>query len=68
MAFYYLLRIGKYTAKGLQNNTKQTMKFKYEDVIFFKKNGQGQLRCLPRDASNKLIATVRAQHSSSITK
>jgi hypothetical protein len=34
------------------------MQFKYEDVSFFKKNGWGQLRCLPRDAPDKLIATA----------
>jgi hypothetical protein len=28
IAFYYLLRIGKYTVKGKRNNTKQTVQFK----------------------------------------
>jgi hypothetical protein len=36
VAFYYLLRISEYTIKGTQNNTKQTIQFKYEDVTFFK--------------------------------
>ena len=38
IVFYYLLRVGEYTAKGSRNNTKQTVQFKYEDVTFFKKN------------------------------
>ncbi len=49
IAFYYLLRIGEYTMKGKQNNMKQTVQFKYEDITFFKKNSSGQLRCLSRD-------------------
>jgi hypothetical protein len=44
IAFYYLLHVGEYTVKGLRNNTKQTVQFKYEDVTFFKKNIRGQLR------------------------
>jgi hypothetical protein len=40
----------------LQNNTKQTIQFKYKDVSFFKKNTRGQLRYLPRDAAVDLIA------------
>ena len=35
IAFYYLLRVGKYTIKGSQNNTKQAIQFKYEDITFF---------------------------------
>jgi hypothetical protein len=54
IAFYYLLWIGEYTVKGSQNNTKQTVQFKYEDVSFFKKNSYGQLRCLQRDAPANL--------------
>ena len=34
------------------------MQFKYEDISFFKKNSQGQLRCLPCDAPAELIATA----------
>jgi hypothetical protein len=44
--------------KGSRNNIKQTMQLMYEDVSFFKKNGQGQLRCLPRDAPDELITTA----------
>ena len=44
IAFYYLLRIGEYTVKGRQNETKQTVQFKLEDVSFFKKNTRGELR------------------------
>jgi hypothetical protein len=44
--------------KGSRNNTKQTVQFKYKDVSFFQKNTRGQLRCLPRDAPDHLIATA----------
>ena len=58
IAFYYLLRIGEYTIKGNRNETKQTVQFKREDMTFFKKNRNGQLRCLPRDAPDHLILTA----------
>ncbi len=58
IAFYYLLRVGKYTVKGLQNSTKQTVQFKYKDVSFFKKNTRGHLRCLPCDAPASLISSA----------
>ncbi len=56
ITFCYLLWVGEYTIKGLRNNTKQTVQFKYKDVLFFKKNNRCQLRCLPRDAPLSLIA------------
>jgi hypothetical protein len=56
IAFYYLLWVGEYRVKGSQNNTKQTIQFKYKDVSFFKKNTGGQLCCLPRKAAADLIA------------
>jgi hypothetical protein len=56
IAFYYLLRIGKYTIKGERKETKQTVQFEYEDVTFFKKNSASNLRCLPRTAPAHLIA------------
>ncbi len=58
ITFYYLLWVGEYTVKGLRNNTKKTIQFKYEDVSFFKKNNHGQLRCLPWDAPVNLIAAA----------
>ena len=42
--------------KGNRNETKQTVQFKWEDMTFFKKNRNGQLRCLPRDAPDHLIS------------
>jgi hypothetical protein len=56
IVFYYLLRIGKYTTKGTQNNSKQTEEFKLGDITFFAKYKQGNLCCLSRDASADLIA------------
>ncbi len=58
ITFYYLLCIGEYTAKDKWNNSKQTVQFRYKDVTFFCKNNLGQLRCLPQDAPNGLIATA----------
>ena len=58
IAFYYLLRVGEYTIKDKRNNTKQTVQFKFEDVSFYKKNSRGNLRYLPRDASDELIMTA----------
>lgn len=58
IAFYYLLRVGEYTCKATRNETKQTIQFKFEDVTFFKRNDSGNLRCLPRNASNSLISTA----------
>ena len=58
IAFYYLLRIGEYTTKGTHNNSKQTEEFKIGDITFFAKDKQGNLRCLPRDATVDLIAAA----------
>ena len=35
IAFHYLLRLDENTAKKQINETKQTMQFKLEDVMFF---------------------------------
>ena len=58
IAFYYLPRIGEYTIKGSQNETKQMVQFKLGDVTFFNKNRDGKLRCLPRNALDHLIMMV----------
>ena len=58
IAFYYLLCIGKYITKGTHNNSKQTEEFKMGDITFFAKDKQGNLRCLPRDATTDIIAAA----------
>jgi hypothetical protein len=58
IAFYYLLRIGEYTTKGTQNNSKQMEEFKMGDITFFAKDKQGNLCCLSWDTSTDLIAEV----------
>ena len=58
IAFYYLLCIGKYNTKGTRNNSKQTEEFKMGDITFFAKDKQGNLRCLPRNATSDLIAAA----------
>ena len=55
IAFYYLLRVGEYTSKGSRNETKQTVQFKMRNVRFFRKNADGELRMLPRDAPEQEI-------------
>jgi hypothetical protein len=52
------LRIGEYTTKVIRNNSKQTEEFKLGDITFFKKDKQGNLRCLPRDAPSHLIMSA----------
>eukprot|EP00985_Skeletonema_marinoi_P013898 scaffold6992_cov241-Skeletonema_marinoi.AAC.1 len=55
IAFYYLLRIGEYTGKPSKNDTKQTEQFKLQDVTFFRRDSQGMLRQLPRNAPASMI-------------
>ena len=68
IACYYLLRIGEYTTKGTHNNSKQTEEFKMGDITFFAKDNQGNLRCLPRDATGMVQAWVGHFVSSIISK
>jgi hypothetical protein len=58
VAFYNLLHIGEYTTKGTCNNSKQTEEFKMGDITFFAKDKQGNLCCLPWDATEDLIAVA----------
>ncbi|EJK45407.1 hypothetical protein THAOC_35979 [Thalassiosira oceanica] len=58
VAFYYLLRSGEYTKKRSRNETKQTVEFRVIDVTFFKKDGRGRLRQLPRNASKEEILSA----------
>ena len=61
IAFYYLLRVGEYTTKSSRAGSKQTVQFKMEDVMFFRRNALGQLRQLRRDASDEeLLAAAGA--------
>jgi hypothetical protein len=64
IAFYYLLRMGKYTVKRQRDHTKrakkQTVQFKMEDVTFFKTDKRGILWCLPRNAPDSLIMTAES--------
>ena len=55
MAFYFLLRVGEYTVKHGRNESKQTVQFKMEDITFFQRTPQGQLRQLNRHAPDALI-------------
>ena len=52
IAFYYLLRVGEYTAKGSRQNTKRTVQFRLRDITFFKRDSFGVTRQLSRAASD----------------
>lgn len=58
IAFYYLLRVGKYIIKSTQNHTKQTVQFRISDVTFFKHDAHSQLRQLSRHASSTDIMSA----------
>ena len=55
-AFYYLLWVGEYTVKGKQDNSKQTIQFKIEDIGFFANDKRSWLWCFPRNAPDVDIA------------
>lgn len=53
IAFYYLLRVGEYTAKGngqQDTNATQTQPFKMKDIAFFGTNSRGILYRIPANA------------------
>jgi hypothetical protein len=58
IAFYYLLRVGEYTVKQNQNETKHTLQFKMEDITFFRKDKLGHIMCLARTAPLANILTA----------
>jgi len=58
IAFYYLLRVGEYTIKNARNSSKQTVQFRMQDVTFFKRDCNGNLRQLSRRAPDSDIATA----------
>ena len=58
ITFSYLLRIGEYTTKGTHNNSKQTEEFKMGDITFFAEDKQGNLHCLPWDATADIITAA----------
>ena len=60
IAFYYLLRVGEYTAKSDRNESKQTVQFRVKDVTFFKKDKLGRLQQLPRNAEAALVLAADA--------
>ena len=60
IAFYYLLRVGKYTIKATRNHTKQTVQFRMQDVTFFKHDSSGTLRQLRRQATDATILTAHS--------
>ena len=55
IAFYYLLRVGEYTIKDNRNETKRTVQFRIQDVTFFKRNRNGQLRQLRRTSNDSTL-------------
>lgn len=58
VAFYFLLRVGKYTSKLAKKGAgqgKQTVQFRMKDVTFFKFDKLGLLLQIARNAPNKEI-------------
>ena len=71
--FYYLLRVGEYTVKGQRNKTKQTVQFKLEDAIVFRRDAKGRLRQLPINALDEEIlyadgATLKLDNKKNVWK
>ncbi|KAL7523426.1 hypothetical protein ACHAXR_000173, partial [Thalassiosira sp. AJA248-18] len=60
IAFYYLLRVGEYTSKARRKKRTRTRQFRAKDVTFFRRNKQGDLVALPRNASDADIMTADA--------
>lgn len=56
LAFFYLLRVGEYTVTRSKSK-KQTTQFRMRDVAIFIKDKHGNLRQLPRTATDKWILT-----------
>jgi hypothetical protein len=50
--------VGEYTIKKTRNESKQTVQFKMEDVTFFHRTPQGQLRQLSRYAPDEAIMSA----------
>ena len=48
IAFYYLLRVGKYTCRTKRNIEKQMVQFRIQDVTFSKRNKEGRLKQMSR--------------------
>ncbi len=55
IAFYFLLRVGKYTVKGAKTSTKQTVQFRLQDTTFFAHDTLGRLHQLPQNAPLHVI-------------
>jgi hypothetical protein len=60
IAYYYLLRVGEYTTKTRRKKKTRTRQFRAKDVTFFKRNAQGDLMALPRNASDEEIMAADA--------
>jgi len=60
IAYYYLLRVGEYTTKTRRKKRTRTRQFRAKDVTFFKRNANGLLLALPRNASAKDIMSADA--------
>ena len=60
IAFYYLLRIGEYTAKTRRKSRTRTRQFRVMDVTFFVRDDDGYLVALAVDASAKDIMRAEA--------
>ena len=60
IVFYFLLRIGEYTAKTRRKKKTPTRQFRKQDATFFTKNKEGNMLALPRTASDESILNADA--------
>ena len=60
IAFYFLLRLGEYTAKMQCRQKTRTHQFWRKDITFFKKNAYGMMLALPANASVEQIMEADA--------
>ena len=58
IAYYYLLRVGEYTMKSARNESKQTVQYRLQDILFFKEDEEGNLKQLSRMASDEEILSA----------
>ncbi len=58
IVFYYLIRVGEYTVKSTQNNTKRTVQFCVTNVTFIKKDTNNQLRQLSQASDDATILSA----------
>jgi len=60
IAYYYLLRVGEYTAKARRKLKTRTRQFRMRDVTFYRRGGNGMMIVIPNDAPKHEIMAADA--------